>query len=145
MSGGQISAYVQDTIRLASGITADIGARVDRYDLIVSETSVSPRVNLAFRIGEGAVAHASYNHFFEPPPIEGVLSTSAGLTVHIAEIGRALPALKPATGSQFEVGATGRVGPVRVGLAGYAARRSTPFTRPCGPTRASTRTPASPW
>ena len=117
--GRQISAYVQDAIQLGGGITADIGVRVDRYDLVASATHASPRVNLAFRIADGAVVHASYNHFFEPPPIDGVLSTSAGLTAHIEEIGRALPPLKPATGNQFELGASGSVGYLRLALTGY--------------------------
>ena len=118
-SGGQISTYVQDTIQLVSGISADVGVRVDRYELVVSETHASPRVNLAFRIGDRAVVHASYNHFFEPPPIDGVLSTSSGLTALIEQIGTALPPLKPATGNQFEVGASGALGPLRLGLTGY--------------------------
>lgn len=117
--GNQMSAYVQDAIQLGSRMTADIGVRVDRYDLAVSETHASPRVNMALRIGDGAVVHASYNHFFEPPPIDGVLSTSAGLTAHIAQIGHALPPLKPATGNQFELGASAPVGSLRLGLTGY--------------------------
>ena len=82
-----MSAYVQDSIQAGSRVTADVGLRVDRYDLLVSETHASPRVNLAFRIGDATVLHASYNHFFVPPPIEGVLSSSAGLTRLIEEIG----------------------------------------------------------
>jgi outer membrane cobalamin receptor len=117
--GSQISTYVQDAIHLAGGATVDVGIRVDRYDVFVSQAHVSPRVNLTFRIGDGAVLHASYNHFFEPPPIDGVISTSAGLTAHIDEIGNALPPLKPAIGNQFEIGASGVVGSVRLGFSGY--------------------------
>jgi len=54
--------------------------RLDRYDLLVSATHVSPRVNLAFQVGG-----------------EAVLSSSAGLTRYIQEIGVALPALEPTT------------------------------------------------
>jgi outer membrane receptor protein involved in Fe transport len=45
----------------------------------------SPRVNPALQIGRGATVLASYNHFFVPPPIEGVLSSGAGLTARIRE------------------------------------------------------------
>ena len=91
-SGGQVSAYVQDSIQIGGRVTADVGLRVDRYDLLAAATHASPRVNLAFRVGGATVLHASYNHFFVPPPIEGVLSSSAGLTRSIEEIGVALPA-----------------------------------------------------
>jgi TonB-dependent receptor-like protein/carboxypeptidase family protein len=102
--GGEVSAFGQDDIQLGSRLTGDFGLRLDRHALVVDDTHVSPRVNLAFRAGHGAVIHASYNHFFVPPPIEGVLSSSAGLTTQIEEIGTALPALRPATENQFELG-----------------------------------------
>src|SRR4029453_17627000 len=95
------------------------GARGDRYDLLVSATHASPRLNFAFQVGGGAVLHASYNHFFVPPPIEGVLSSSAGLTAQIREIGVALPALEPITEDQFEAGGSASLGPFRLALTGY--------------------------
>jgi outer membrane receptor for ferrienterochelin and colicins len=79
-SGGQVSGYVQDDMRVSDRVTADLGVRVDRYDLAIMATHASPRLNLAVEVGGGAVVHASYNHFFVPPPIEGVLSSAAGLT-----------------------------------------------------------------
>jgi hypothetical protein len=100
-------------------VTADLGVRVDRYDLAVTTTHVSPRVNLALEVGGGAVVHASYNHFFVPPPIEGVLSSAAGLTERIRDIGVALPPVQPTTENQFELGASSPVGPLRIGLTGY--------------------------
>ena len=118
-SGGQISAYVQDGIQLGTRVTADLGVRLDHYDLLVSDTHASPRANIAVDIGRGAVIHGSYNHFFVPPAIEGVLSSSAGLTGMIREIGVALPALDPTTENQFELGASAPVGPVRLSLTGY--------------------------
>lgn len=118
-SGSQFSAYVQDGVQLGAHVTADLGVRVDRYDLLVSATHASPRMNIAFRIGGGAVLHASYNHFFVPPPIEGVLSNNAGLTQAVREIGVALGALQPSSEDQFEVGASAPVGPMRLALTGY--------------------------
>jgi hypothetical protein len=41
------------------GLTADLGVRIDRYDLLVSATHASPRVNIAFQAGGGTVLHAS--------------------------------------------------------------------------------------
>jgi hypothetical protein len=76
-------------------------------------------VNLAVQVGGGAVVHASYNHFFVPPPIEGVLSSGAGLTERIAELDVALPPVQPTTEHQFEVGASAPAGPLQLGLTGY--------------------------
>jgi hypothetical protein len=118
-SGGQVSAFAQDNIQLAGRVTADLGLRVDRYALVITRTHVSPRVNLAYRARRGAVLHASYNHFFVPPPIEGVLSSAAGLTSQIRDIGVALPPLRPSTGNQFELGGSAPWGPLQLALTGY--------------------------
>ena len=118
-AGGQVSAYAQDSLPIGARMTADIGVRLDHYDLVVSATHVSPRINLAFQVGGDAIVHGSYNHFVVPPPIEGVLSTSAGLTAAIDEIGVALPPLEPTTEDQFEVGTSALAGPLRLAFTGY--------------------------
>jgi outer membrane receptor for ferrienterochelin and colicins len=117
--GGQTSLFAQDTIQLGDRTTADLGVRVDRHALVVTETHVSPRVNLAVRAGGASVLHASYNHFFVPPAIEGVLSSSAGLTRSIREIDRTLPALRATTEDQFEAGGWTPLGPFGVSLTAY--------------------------
>jgi outer membrane receptor for ferrienterochelin and colicins len=117
--GGQVSAFVQDTMRLGDRTTADVGVRIDRHALVVNDTHVSPRVNLAVRAGAATLLHASYNHFFVPPAIEGVLSSSAGLTESIREIGRPLPALRATTENQFEAGTWTPLGPVAVAATAY--------------------------
>jgi outer membrane receptor protein involved in Fe transport len=117
--GGEFSTFVQDNIQIGSRVTADLGLRLDRYALVIADSHVSPRVNIAYRAGHGAVLHASYNHFFVPPPIEGVLSSSAGLTNQIREIGVALPPLRPATEDQWELGGSLTSGPLQLGVTGY--------------------------
>ena len=80
-TGGQGSGYLQDTVQLMRGLTANVGLRFDRYSLATSDTHFSPRVNLAYRFaGSGTTLHTSYNHFFVPPAVENVLISSAGLT-----------------------------------------------------------------
>ena len=54
-----------------------------------------------------------------PPPIEGVLSSSAGLTRSIDEIGVALPPIEPVIEDQFEAGVTTGVGPFELALTSY--------------------------
>jgi outer membrane receptor for ferrienterochelin and colicins len=118
-SGGQVSGYVQDGIRLGRRVTADIGLRLDHYDLLATATHASPRVNLAVQIGDATVLHTSYNHFFVSPPIEGVLSSSAGLTRSIEEIGLGLPGIDPTVEDQFEAGLATVRGPVQLALTTY--------------------------
>lgn len=124
--GGQVSAFAQDNIQLGGRVTADLGLRVDRYALLIVDSQISPRVNVAYRAGRGAVLHASYNHFFVPPPIEGALSSSAGLTNRIREIGAALPPLGPATENQFELGGSISSGPLQLGVTGYSRATDNP-------------------
>ena len=117
-SGGQVSAYLQDNIQ-AGRVTVDAGVRVDHYGLLVSATHASPRANIGVRVSNGTMLHASYNHFFVPPPIEGVLSSSAGLTRLIDEIGVALEPLEPTVEDQFELGVTTAIGPMELALTSY--------------------------
>lgn len=117
-SGGQMSAYAQDALQLGTRVTADIGVRLDHHSLVVSATHASPRVNVAMQAG-GTVLHTSYNRFFVPPPVEGVLSGGTGLTASIREIGVALPPLEPTVEDQVEVGASARLRPIQVALTGY--------------------------
>lgn len=123
-SGGQVSAYVQDSMKLGDTLTADLGVRVDRYSLVVARTHASPRVNLAYRLGSrGTTVHASYDHLFVPPPMESILSSSAGLTESVEEIGKPLPALPPTVENQFEVGVTLPFSAgMQLGVTGYYRR-----------------------
>jgi len=114
-----LSVYAQDGLPLGDRVTANVGVRLDRYGLVISAAHLSPRVNLAYQAGAGTVVSASYNHFFVPPPVEGVLSTSGGLTSRIREVGVALPALEATVEDQFELGASAPVGPVQLGVTGY--------------------------
>ncbi|MBI4266686.1 MAG: TonB-dependent receptor [Acidobacteria bacterium] len=125
-SGGQVSVYAQDTIQLAPRVTADLGVRVDHYGLVITATHASPRANVALQVGRDTVLHASYNRFFVPPPIEGVLSSGAGLTRSIREIGVALPASEPTVEDQFEFGITTPMRPLQVGVTGYVRASDNP-------------------
>src|SRR5262245_31162745 len=105
-TGGQASLYVQDKMQVTPELTVDFGMRFDRYRLAISESHVSPRVNVAYRFASGTMVFGSYNHFFVPPPIENVLAGSAGLTNLVSEIGRPLPPVRAIKENQFELGVT---------------------------------------
>jgi outer membrane receptor protein involved in Fe transport len=119
-TGGQASLFVQDKLEVTSNLTVDMGIRFDRYALEISESHMSPRLNAAYRLPEGTVLFASYNHFFVPPPIENVLAGSAGLTSLVSEVGRSLPATRAIKEDQFEAGLTHPIpGIGSVGVTGY--------------------------
>jgi len=120
-TGGQISAYLQDTVQLTRNLTLNSGLRYDHYTLATSATHFSPRLNLAYRVGgAGATLHASYNHFFVPPAVENVLTSSAGLTRFLEGSTEALPPLRPIVEDQAEIGLTQPImRTLRVGLSSY--------------------------
>src|SRR5207244_12259401 len=95
-TGGQGSAYVQDTMQLTRALTVNAGLRFDRYSLATSDTHFSHRDNLAYRFaGSGTVIHASYDHFFVPPAVANVLISSAGLTRFLKDFPISLSSLLP--------------------------------------------------
>jgi len=120
-TGGQISAYVQDSLQLARKLTLDAGVRYDGYSLATSATHFSPRLNLAYRLSDaGTIIHASYNHFFVPPAIENVLISSAGLTRFLQDHPEPLPPLQPIVENQVELGITQPIHDVlRAGVSAY--------------------------
>jgi outer membrane receptor protein involved in Fe transport len=119
-TGGQASVFLQDKVHVTSNFTVDVGVRFDRYTLAISESHVSPRVNLAYRLPVGTVLFGSYNHFFVPPPVENVLAGSAGLTRFVSEVGRALPPVRAIKEDQFEAGVTHPIaGSGTVAVSGY--------------------------
>jgi hypothetical protein len=125
-TGSQVSAYVQDDVQLSSRMSANVGVRLDHHRLVVRATHLSPRVNVAIQTGGGTAVHASYNRFFVPPPIEGALSTSAGLTQAIQEIGVALPVLEPTIEDQIEVGVTAGWRALQLGVTAYHRASDSP-------------------
>ena len=56
-SGGQVSGFAQDNIQLGGRVTADLGLRIDRYALVIADTHVSPRVNVAYCGSSSAARH----------------------------------------------------------------------------------------
>src|SRR5262249_59638133 len=57
---------------------------------------------------------------------EGVLSSGAGLTERIQEIGVPLPPVQPTVENQVELGASAPVGGLRLGLTGYYREGTNP-------------------
>ncbi|MEW6209854.1 MAG: TonB-dependent receptor [Acidobacteriota bacterium] len=75
-TGGQVSLYFQDQLRLTRNFTANLGLRYDQYSLATSGRALSPRINLAYSFSS-TVLHFAYNRFFAPPPIENLLLSAS--------------------------------------------------------------------
>jgi outer membrane receptor protein involved in Fe transport len=67
---------VQDEWRILPSLTINYGARFDGVSEFVSETQLSPRVNLVWRPTRTTTLHAGYSRYFTPPPFEEVTNGS---------------------------------------------------------------------
>jgi outer membrane receptor protein involved in Fe transport len=86
------AAYCQDHIYVGERFTADLGLRFDHYDFLVHQSATSPRVGVAYRVPRtNTVLRASYNRFFQTPPLENLLLSSS----------RAVALLSPVNADSF--------------------------------------------
>lgn len=63
-SGDHLGAYVTDRFSPREPLTVELGLRYDRHTL-TGDTLASPRVSLAWRLGETGVVRASWGHFHQ--------------------------------------------------------------------------------
>ncbi|MGH9460789.1 MAG: TonB-dependent receptor domain-containing protein [Vicinamibacteria bacterium] len=76
-TGHVLGLYLQDGLTLFTNLTLDLGIRFDQFDIVGTESQVSPRLGAAYHFPEaGTVVRGSYNRLFTPPPIEYVLLAS---------------------------------------------------------------------
>jgi len=77
-TGRTFSGYIQDRFLLFKNFTLDAGLRYDNYQLLIGEQALSPRIGVAYYIpGTKTTLRASYNRFFQPPPVENLLLASS--------------------------------------------------------------------
>jgi outer membrane receptor protein involved in Fe transport len=101
-TGKRISAYVEDRITTADW-TISGGVRYDLYDLLASESGLSPRINLAYRATNQLTLRASYNRMFQQAPLENYLVSSSWQAARIT--GLAQTPVQPEQSNNFEFGA----------------------------------------
>ena len=70
------AAYIQDTWKLGSALTANYGARFDIFrrsqegdGSALEKSQLSPRLNLSYALRPKTLLRASYNHLFIDPPL----------------------------------------------------------------------------
>ncbi len=98
-----VGFYVQERIRLGEFV-ADLGLRFDHYDLLVSDSALSPRVGLGYYWREADVLfRASYDRVFQTPPLENLLLSSSARSLVLDAVDDVVPV--PANRAHFyEVG-----------------------------------------
>ncbi len=116
------SAYVQDEWGLAENWTLNYGLRGDRYQLIRSESQLSPRLGLVWQATGSTIVHAGYSRYFTPPATEMIASTNItkfdGTTNAVADNGNNTPLAERS--DYFDVGISQNIGSAwTVGLDAY--------------------------
>jgi outer membrane receptor protein involved in Fe transport len=112
------SLYVQDTIRRGP-LTFSAGLRWDRYDFVVHENALSPRLGIAWAPTADLVIRASYDRIFQTPAIENLLLASSPDVDDVNPESARLP-VEPSRGHFFEAGITTALrGLARLDVTGY--------------------------
>ena len=115
------SLFVQDQMRLGAW-TVNAGLRWDRYDFVVTERAVSPRLAAAWSRPESAlVLRASYDRAFQTPAFENLLLASSPSAAALNDDVAQLP-VRPSRGDFYEVG-------LSKGLAAWLRLDATVFSR----------------
>ncbi len=89
------SAYVQDEWSIGENWTLNYGLRGDRYQLVRTESQVSPRLGLVWQATDSTTVHAGYSRYFTPPATEMIASSNIakfdGTTNAVSDLGNNTP------------------------------------------------------
>lgn len=89
------SAYVQDEWSIGDKWTVNYGVRGDQYQLLRTESQLSPRVGVVYQATESTTIHAGYSRYFTPPATEMITTSSIskfnGTTNAVSNPGNATP------------------------------------------------------
>ncbi|MBV8158714.1 MAG: TonB-dependent receptor [Dyella sp.] len=64
------SAYLQDEWSIGDKWTVNYGVRGDRYELVRTESQLSPRLGVVYQATDSTTIHAGYSRYFTPPATE---------------------------------------------------------------------------
>ncbi len=83
-AGQLFTLFLQDRVRWRNFVF-NLGARFDRYNLLVRESELQPRIGLAYHLSAtGTVLRASYNRNLQTPPNENLLLANSALSASLA-------------------------------------------------------------
>ncbi|MHB0970283.1 MAG: TonB-dependent receptor [Thermoanaerobaculia bacterium] len=64
IAGNHVGVWASDRVTLGNRLTAEFGLRYDHHS-VTSETLVSPRINLGFRLDDRSIARLAWGRFFQ--------------------------------------------------------------------------------
>ncbi len=106
------SAYVQDEWSIGENWTLNYGLRGDQYQLVRTESQLSPRLGLVWQATGSTVVHAGFSRYFTPPATEAITSSNIakfdGTTNAVADSGNNTPLAERA--DYFDVGIQQNIG-----------------------------------
>jgi outer membrane receptor protein involved in Fe transport len=106
------SAYVQDEWSIGENWTLNYGLRGDQYQLVRTESQLSPRLGLVWQAADTTTVHAGYARYFTPPATEMIASGNIakfnGTTNAVPDNGNNTPLAERA--DYFDVGLSQQVG-----------------------------------
>ena len=116
------SAYVQDEWSIGDTWTLNYGLRGDRYQLVRSESQLSPRLGLVWQATGSTTVHAGYSRYFTPPATEMIASSNIakfdGTTNAVSDMGNNTPLAERS--DYFDVGISQNLGSAwTVGMDAY--------------------------
>jgi outer membrane receptor protein involved in Fe transport len=62
--------YLQDEWRPTTELTINYGLRADVWSAFITESQISPRINVVYKPVQPTTLHAGYGRYFTPPPLE---------------------------------------------------------------------------
>jgi hypothetical protein len=110
-TGSRFSAFVQDEVRTGRW-TVGAGARFDVFELLETESAVSPRVAASYAASDELVLRGSYNRIVMQAPVENYLVSSSEEAKALAgeEQGTVPTAVRSEKSHVAELGAAYRAG-----------------------------------
>ncbi|MEO8999262.1 MAG: TonB-dependent receptor [Rhodanobacter sp.] len=106
------SAYVQDEWSIGDKWTLNYGLRGDQYQLMRTESQLSPRVGLVYQATDSTTLHAGYSRYITPPATEMITTSNIakfdGTTNAVSNPGNATPLAERA--DYFDVGVSQNIG-----------------------------------
>jgi len=122
LDGYFYGSYLQDEWKLFEQLTINFGARFDLADEVVTESQLSPRINIVYTPCKSTTFHAGYARYFTPPPLENVSqSTIAKFAGTTNESAITLDSpVKSERAHYFDAGITQKIGDdFQIGLDGF--------------------------
>ena len=117
------SMFLQDEWRPVSGVTVNIGGRVDHVKAAVDQTRFSPRASLVWQPQPETTFHIGYARYFVPAPIDGVTEKPGDLASTTGRLPTAAGnAVLPETDDYYDAGFQYAAGPLTAGIDAYWRR-----------------------